>query len=329
MTRSLGFLLGISFFALLGCTPSVTTYSVEPPRLAMPGVKRIAILPFRPYRWGGNSGMFLAELISQRLSGDPNVQRLFVVIDINAVPPEMRQQTIQREFSDAELIQGMQRNAPQVLLTGAIVGRVFRNRRYLKEVQVTRDGETYNTKVECLSRTMRIDALMRIVRTSDQAVLHSVNGSASASDDRCGKDISSIMRRSEMRSNILRQISDQFSDPLSPAVRRLSLPLEKDEKEKRLEAGIEFAQRGRWSRAVELWRDALRNDPANYKAIYNLGVAAEVQGRLQRALAFYHRAEKIYPKDWYLEAIRRVETRIRDRRVLRNLEKAGISGEKR
>jgi len=70
-----------------------------------------------------------------------------------------------------------------------------------------------------------------------------------------------------------------------------------------IEVGKNFAKRGLWKEAEEAWAEAARAEPANATAYYNLGLAYEVQGKLDEAEASYKKAASLKQKSLYLEAL--------------------------
>lgn len=70
--------------------------------------------------------------------------------------------------------------------------------------------------------------------------------------------------------------------------------------------GVKYAKAGLWPEAMETWKEAVREMPKEPAAMYNLGLALEVQGDLDRAEKAYQAAVRMKQKKLYLEAIARV-----------------------
>lgn len=86
---------------------------------------------------------------------------------------------------------------------------------------------------------------------------------------------------------------------------------------KLVKRGIEFAKRGVWEEAMEIWQDVIKAEPNNSAAHYNLGVGYESFGGLKNleiARSMYKKAAKYGNNKLYIEAIARVQAAIKDYR---------------
>jgi tetratricopeptide (TPR) repeat protein len=74
--------------------------------------------------------------------------------------------------------------------------------------------------------------------------------------------------------------------------------------------GVELAKVGHWEEAVEIWRQAIHDEPGNAAAYYNLGVAFEGIGdmkNLRMAGELYKKAVSLRYKKLYREAAARIQ----------------------
>ena len=74
--------------------------------------------------------------------------------------------------------------------------------------------------------------------------------------------------------------------------------------------GVELAKAGHWEEAVEIWRQAVHDEPGNAAAYYNLGVAFEGIGdmkNLRMAGELYKKAVSLRYKKLYREAAARIQ----------------------
>ena len=86
---------------------------------------------------------------------------------------------------------------------------------------------------------------------------------------------------------------------------------------KTIKRGIEFAKRGAWEEAMEIWQEVIIVEPGNAAAHYNLGVAHESFGDLKNlkiARKKYKKAARYGDSTLYIEAVARINTSISDRR---------------
>jgi hypothetical protein len=73
-----------------------------------------------------------------------------------------------------------------------------------------------------------------------------------------------------------------------------------------IDVGVKYAESDLWNEAMGAWENAVVETPEEPAAYYNLGLAHEVLGDLDRAEALYERAMKMRQKRLYMEAMRRI-----------------------
>lgn len=85
---------------------------------------------------------------------------------------------------------------------------------------------------------------------------------------------------------------------------------------KLVKQGIEFAKRGEWEEAADVWKEVLSIEPNNAAALYNLGLVHENMGdmkNLQTGLEYYKKAFANQKNTLYIDAIARIKKTIKDR----------------
>lgn len=113
--------------------------------------------------------------------------------------------------------------------------------------------------------------------------------------------------------------ADQILDNLSENVLNKFIPLitpyqvsvskEFEEGNDMVDQGIEYAQKNLWDRAKNIWEAEVLKDPGNSPALYNLGIAYEVMGDLDKAEQLYNKALDIEPNELYMEAVSNIRQR--------------------
>lgn len=92
---------------------------------------------------------------------------------------------------------------------------------------------------------------------------------------------------------------------------KLARKIKLDERaNKAVKRGVELAKAGLWEDAVEIWRQAIHDEPGNAAAYYNLGVAYEGLGdmkSLRMAGELYKKAASLGYKKLYREAAARIQ----------------------
>ncbi len=80
-----------------------------------------------------------------------------------------------------------------------------------------------------------------------------------------------------------------------------------------IKRGIEFAKRGAWKEAMEIWKEVIKTEPTNSAAYYNLGLGYENFGglkNLENARTMYKKAAMYGDNTLYIEAVARINTAV-------------------
>lgn len=80
--------------------------------------------------------------------------------------------------------------------------------------------------------------------------------------------------------------------------------------------GKKYAENGLWPEAMDEWKTAVLNMPAESAGYYNLGLSYEVQGSLEDAENLYKKAMQIKMKDLYMESLARIRKQIKEQKKL-------------
>ena len=70
--------------------------------------------------------------------------------------------------------------------------------------------------------------------------------------------------------------------------------------------GIKLAKNGQWDRAAAAWQAALKVDPQNHAAMYNLALAHEAKHEFAPAEEYITQAIAVRPNNRYSDALERV-----------------------
>ena len=84
-----------------------------------------------------------------------------------------------------------------------------------------------------------------------------------------------------------------------------------------IKVGVKYAEAGLWPEAMVAWKQAAVEMPEEPAAFYNLGLAYEVQGDLDKAEIAYQAAIELKQKKLYMEAVARIRKAKEEQNKLR------------
>ncbi|MCR4437978.1 MAG: tetratricopeptide repeat protein [candidate division KSB1 bacterium] len=112
--------------------------------------------------------------------------------------------------------------------------------------------------------------------------------------------------REQILKDLLGEVVEDFARQIAPYVEVERRPIEGGKG--MMAVGKKYAMKGLWSNARDAFAQAVAAEPRNAAAHYNLGLAHEVLGDLDKAESEYQRAIKLQSKDLYFEALARART---------------------
>ncbi len=202
--------------------------------------------------------------------------------------------------------------------------------------------------IPCMRQTAAFDVALRIADVHTREVLYEKLLTRTKTESQCEGDntvdLAGLLRAAEDGSfgdpktvsgmsvlliqGIREEIADEVRDDVVPRtepgtvlLKRYSrnegdaAPSTREAKDaekalqRRFDASIKWAQRGRWERACGDWSAMLEEKPDNVALLYNLGVCAEARGDIERAVVMYTQASDMLfePDGVVLDALDRAE----------------------
>ena len=167
----------------------------------------------------------------------------------------------------------------------------------------------------CASREARVRADVKFIDAKTAAVVAAVPLAGTASDGGCMEgSYPSTASDDALFDEALSKIGNELRILIAPhdVVRSVKLRTKDKDKEvsERLKRGAEYAKSGGWDMAIEEWEEAVKQKPESAPAHYNLGVAREAEGQLERAQEHYKKAARIDPDKLYVGAVTGINQRI-------------------
>ncbi len=179
--------------------------------------------------------------------------------------------------------------------------------------------ENKRTVVEtyyCATREARVRADVKFIDAKTAAVVAVVPLSGSASDGGCMKDeYPSTATDDALLDAAMSKMGNELRILIAPHDVVRSVKLQTKDKDKgvseRLKRGAQYAESGGWDMAIEEWEAAVQEKPDSGPAHYNLGVAREAEGELERAQEHYKKAARIDPDKKNVEAVTVINQRLK------------------
>lgn len=290
-----------------GCAaPKIKTSMLVPAKAHEAGkLRRIAVLPFAGR--GGNQVSTEAEalLVNIRVSGKP----YFEVIERASLENIMREQNLHLTGAVEEetaVTVGKLVGAEGIIL-GTVTTNVAEDKHFSQKRSKceARDEKKKCIKrreytVRCTTRDAYFSFTPKVINVVTGRIVASESLSGHIRDSVCQDSGRPLRGRAQMLSDAKRRAIKKFRELIAPysVIVEITL-LEKDDtkpppkaKEK-VASGIKWAKQGRLERACEFWQEAYKLHPQGYVIHYLLGVCAETQGKLRKALEYYEKADRM------------------------------------
>jgi curli biogenesis system outer membrane secretion channel CsgG len=331
---------GLLVFTLIGCgTPKVTSQVLLPAKSHEASqVKRVAILPFS----GASdiSNEVEAMLVNTRVQG----QLYFTVVERTALNKVMKEQAIALSGAVDETTAA--RVGKLVGAEGVIMGVVKTDMAHKPYEETRSKCLAYDKKFNCTNqreytvRCVKSDAYFsftpKIVSVATGHILASEVLVGRSSLQRCDDsssggnavaDLASMLMGggasktnagmrsdSEMLGEAKNQALNKFREMMAP---HYDHPPPAAAKEK-VAQGVKWAKEGRLDRGCEFWQEAYSLHAQGYAIHYNLGLCAEMVGKLPEALDYYEKADRLTgkPVKEINEALGRVRQTMAEQRRL-------------
>ncbi len=305
----------------------IKCFLLQPPEQPLLGIQKIAVLDF-----SGESGRILADcMVAELLESGRGITMvrtgLFgkkegvsylggVRTDIYTLIERSRIEQVLREqaFGATGAVDENQAAALGKLLgvDAMIIGQVtpaVNNATSREEWTYYKDKQKYTKVVDCLTRTVTVQARMRIIEVNTGRILGTKDGSTKRDDKKCAEEYNQVTSAEVMIADCLRSIGNELVDYFCPRFELVKMELKDikvkeykklaDEAEKTVEAGD-------LDKAYLLYAAILQDDSYNDAALYNQGAINEAVGNFEEARAAYQNALAIRQDKAYNKALERV-----------------------
>lgn len=329
----------IAMLAWFGCAAKTNVSSIKPAEVSMGGIRTLAILKF-----DGRVGESVRSDFYSKLSEVPHFN-LIDTTSINALDKVIYDQVDDPRFlpvledlhadgvitgrvttnindirgsDQVQMQEGTGRYKKEKNIFGKWVDveikkTVLRPVRYvIRQASLTTDFKVFDLKTKQIIATGKVTENYNQKFGGDKEYVLSILG---------GMQMSQLPAPNQTLNELSSKVADRLVAKISPT--RVTHTIQFDDGGKfgygghpMLKRGIEFAKRGLWDEAMNIWKDVLSAEPGNAAAYYNLGVANENIGdpeHLKIAQDMYKKAVRFGDKKLYFDAMARIQSAIRDR----------------
>ncbi|MDQ7032331.1 MAG: DUF6340 family protein [Desulfonauticus sp.] len=359
------YLFFISFlFLMFSCAPKARLVAIRPAEVALPGVRTLAILPFK-----GKYGDLVREEFYSKLDevkhftlkdmrynqaldkiqweqiDDPRFVPAFAEIQADAaIAGYVRVQIKDIKGYDHVKMQEGTGRYKKVKRKNLFTGKT----EWVDE-EIMR---TVLRPVPYIIRTACLTAAIKVIDLNTRKILATKQVSVNFKQKYGGKNeaqggllgilgagghtLDELPTPEETISELAKEAATKLVAKIAPTRYIIEVVLDKSGPSQ-VKQGVKLAERGDWEDAIELWKSVLDKKPHCTAALYNLGVAYEAKGDLAsllQAKKYYTEALRYKDKDIYIEAKVRINKKIRDAQRLRqqirilhqNKERKPVSG---
>lgn len=344
MQRGLTILLGLLLSTLVfSCAPKMKLTAIKPAEVSMPGVRTLAILPFRGQYGDLVRDEFYSKLddvkhftlqdlrynealdkIQWEQMDDPRFMPAFAEIKADAAIAGQVIHQI-KDIRGADQVK-MQEGTGQYRKVKR--KNIFTGKNEWVEEEIMR---TVLKPVPYIVRTASLTASIKVFDLKTRKILATKQVTESFKQKYGGKEgndslsclfgaktIEDLPTPEETLSSLAEKVATRLVAKIAPTKYTMEVALDTGGSSD-VSKGVKLAKKGDWEGAMEMWQMALEKDPYSGPALYNMGVAYEARGDLNsliQARNYYLKAIKANSKDMYIEAKVRINKKIRDMQKL-------------
>jgi len=295
-------LITFALFSLIicGCAVKVPVAYQMPGRIDLSKTKRVAVLDFEGNR---NTKKWIPEILAIRIQQT----EYFKVIERGEIAQVLKEQKLgmtglvdPKTASKVGRILGV-----DAVIFGTVDSWEVKDIQGTDKYPSIKNGKLTMVRVPYIKRRAFVCFTVKVIDSSSAEVIASEILKGEVEDKAFGRD-----RRTEIKSKdeILLEAAEigvaNFVKEITPNTVYEERILAACGKEG--EIGIQYAKKGRWKRAIEVWEKMLEKEPSCSSIHYNLGIAYEATGKLSQAKKEYEEAEKLEPKEEYMDAVNRI-----------------------
>ncbi len=332
----------IILVSLSGCPAPVITTSMLVPAASDEAakLKKVAVLPFD----GPEGKEFVAQIEAVLAGVKFEKRQYFELVDRMTIDKVLAE----HRFSQLGLVdpQTAAKIGNFIGAKGIYVGTItasdvsdtdFREKRTRCAYYVTaydKKGSSYQKCarwddyfVPCTKRTSTSEFVPKLVDVETSRIVYSNTLSGKAESASCSDSSTALASKADLKMKAQQEALMKLRRDVAPHYLAVVLKLMDStdgittaDAKKSFKSGMDFARNNRLDRACELWGEAKAAALQSPSVLFNLGICAEVTGRLEEALSLYNEADRKLnkPDDRITSALTRVKTAIEKQKTLKD-----------
>lgn len=330
---TIGLMMLLMLVAGCASTSSISVAVKKPAELDLPGVKEIAVVDFKG---ASRSGTQLATMLQAQLLES----QYFEIMERDKISRILEEQNLGMsgivDESTAARVGAML--GVDAMIFGEVTAyKVEPDQKFTRKVKEKRKTGKYRTVTKTNKKTGKkkkvreeiveevfvernyyvrkgtVAINFRVVNVKEGRLLaaHSESKSYNSQKEKRGffaseyvEDPGKLKPEGEILTDLSKAICTKFVHMIAPYTVHEKRVIEPGPKQ--IDAGRKLAEAGLWPEAQAAWTKAIRKMPKEPAGFYNLGLAFEVQGALDKAEAAYKKAVTLKSKDLYMKALARI-----------------------
>jgi curli biogenesis system outer membrane secretion channel CsgG len=307
---------------LVGCVTTMPIQMTVPAETDISNVRRLAVMPFDGRGGAEVRSAVETALLNAQVNGIP----YFTMVTRDQLDRVVAEQ------NKGHSVRFDNQTAPSVgrllgadaLVTGSVTEYDTTDNRYSQQWERTTysgDGKKSKKTINapCLKREARIALTAKFINARTGQVIASKPLVASTTAEDCAETNSQIdvADKNVMLMGVANKVAMDLVNKITPhrVTKRVELRSADDgggRVTEQVKRGYQYATNGRWDLAISEWEQAAQVNPNSAAAHYNLGVAYEAQGQLERARTSYDKAAQLKADTLYIRSSADIEQRIRE-----------------
>lgn len=327
----------LALLAVSGCATTIKTNVLMPGRIDEAAkFKSVAVLPF-----DGTDGKEFSTLVESALAGVRiDDKQYFQIVDRSVMDKTLNEMKLSMTgVVDADTAARIGKMVgAKGIYTGTVTKSAVNDEKSTKEKtkcesyrkdsmgKDTRECARWkDVKIACKSRLAYFEVAPKLVDVESSRIVFANTYRGNASEEACEGEDKALPDETRMKQQVQEKAIQQLRMDVAPYYEVMEFTLKDSDKDipseaakAKLKDGLSFAKGNRMDRACELWSEAKATVPNSVTLLYNLGVCAETQGRLEEARVLYQQIDRMQtkPDDAITNALARVNVQIENRKKL-------------